>query len=875
MFKFIWKNWWRQKERFLLLLIGVLIISAGLSYLVGLSETNKGTIVDSLQKRWSASYDIVVRPPDARSITEDKGLLEPNYLSGIAGGISLDQYETIKQMDDIDVAAPISMIGYMTYSIIFKELDEEDGIYRITTSTGTDTGADKTTTSQQSYFPIGSPFDVGEMVDGQPLGEDYGLSEHDQTLGAGFNVLIAGIDPEMEARLVGLDEAILDQGASRYFQETDTSFTETKELQAGKIDTTRLPVIAANQEFVDQTYTFQVDKLDLPFSNNEEKRDTYEQLKENNGEEYLQTVEATDSHTYTFDSQEGYELFLENVLGINSDTGENTSENRAGNDFVLWEKPSPVSYKSITSPYSERWPYAYEAVPYEGEDLEKYPSYQDVFRPIELLGSRNIQDDGPLAPRIDPEWIGSFNPAKLNISQDPLNELPMETYRPAAADLVLDQGRQPVNPPVALKPTMQPFGFLTKPPQMLTTIDAAAEIVGDEPISAIRIKVAGVENMNETSQDLLEEVAGDIESKTGLMTDITLGSSPQPTLTHIPETQDTDELGWFEQPWVKLGSAFTIFDETKVGFLGVVASVIATAIVYVFASNIVSLLARRKEFAVLLAIGWRPAQLSKLLIFESALLGLFASVMAWIMLLIIHLTQDSDTSILRIMLIGIFGLSIYGLGAIIPAFLARRIMPYEAINSGEISQSSRRLGKTRGVVTMSLSYLFGRFKRYILSIIAIALPTGLLSLFIFITFRLRGVMFTTWLGQYTAMEIGLEHYIAMGVALLIAILTTAEIMWQNISERRAEIALLKAIGWRNGAIRRLILMEGFLIGFLAGLIGILMSIGLVWGMYRAFPYEHLGFLLATGIVPVIAGLLGSILPAEKAVRVSPSDGVRG
>lgn len=107
------------------MLIGVLIISSGLSYLVGLSESNKGTIVESLQKRWSASYDIVVRPSDTHSITEDEGLLEPNYLSGIAGGISLEQYEKLKQIDDIDVAAPISMIGYMTCTVSFKELDED------------------------------------------------------------------------------------------------------------------------------------------------------------------------------------------------------------------------------------------------------------------------------------------------------------------------------------------------------------------------------------------------------------------------------------------------------------------------------------------------------------------------------------------------------------------------------------------------------------------------------------------------------------------------------------------------------------------------------------------------------------------------------
>ena len=35
MLKFIWNSWWRNKERFILLLVGVLIVSTGLSYLIG------------------------------------------------------------------------------------------------------------------------------------------------------------------------------------------------------------------------------------------------------------------------------------------------------------------------------------------------------------------------------------------------------------------------------------------------------------------------------------------------------------------------------------------------------------------------------------------------------------------------------------------------------------------------------------------------------------------------------------------------------------------------------------------------------------------------------------------------------------------------
>lgn len=875
MFQFIWQNWRRHKERFLLLIIGVLIISAGLSYLVGLIQSNKGTVVDNLQEEWSASYDIAVRPSDTRSITEDKDLLEPNYLSGIAGGISLDQYDTIQDLDEIDVAAPISMIGYMPHSVTLEDLDLDEGIYQLKESTVTDTGANKKKADEQTYFSVGSPIEIGEIKDDEIVGEDMGLRHFDPELTVSLKILLAGIDPKEEAKLAELDEAVSDRGSSRYFQEEDDSHTQTHEIyNGGEYQVTRLPIIAADKELIDKTYTFQIDKLDIPFNDTEEKRDTYDMLKKKGGEDYLKTVETTDSETYTYDMEDGYDRFLKGVLGVDLESTESSTNSDTGGQTILMEKPSPISYKTVSSPYPDQWPYAYEAVPFEGEALEENPDYHDVFRPIDLLGRQDINEDGPMPPRVEPDWIGFFDPGKLNISQDPLNELPMETYRPASADLVLDQDKQPINPPKKLKPTDQPFGFLTKPPQMLTTIDAASGILGDDPISAIRVKVAGVDDLSEESQATLEDVADDIENKTGLTTDITLGSSPQPTLTHIPETKNSDEVGWIEQPWVKLGSTFTIFDETKIGFSGVIASVIAVAIVYVFTTNIVSLLARRKEFAILLAVGWRPAQLSKMIFYESGLLGAFASVMALTMLGIVHVTQGTETSLPRVVLVGIFGLIIYGLGAIIPAYLARRITPFEAIQSGEMTKSARRLTKTQGVTSMAISYLFGKFQRTLLSIIAIALPTSLLSFFIFISFRLKGVMFTTWLGQYTALEVGPSHYWAMGIAFLIAILTTAEIMWHNVTERKPEIALLKAIGWRNGTVRKLIITEGIYTGVLAGLLGIIIAIGMIWGMYQQFPLEHIGFLLATGIVPIFAGLLGSMPPAEKAVRVAPSYGIK-
>lgn len=268
---------------------------------------------------------------------------------------------------------------------------------------------------------------------------------------------------------------------------------------------------------------------------------------------------------------------------------------------------------------------------------------------------------------------------------------------------------QPVNPPEELTPPNNLMAasenFLENPPIMLTTLDAAEQLSLDgHPISAIRIKVDSVDDLSEASQEKIEHVAEEIERKTGLMTDITLGSSPQPTLVHVPKINDTEELGWVEQPWIKIGASITIFREASIGFSGLVLSVIAVAVIYMWASSLVSLLARRKEFAVLLSIGWRSSQLSRLLFTESFIIGLLVAIIAWMMLGFVYVTEEATINPVQFTLTGLFGLVVYMLGAIIPAVIARNIAPYEAMRTGEISKTSNRLARTRGILPTESFY---------------------------------------------------------------------------------------------------------------------------------------------------------------------------
>ncbi|SEO43331.1 FtsX-like permease family protein [Amphibacillus marinus] len=856
MIRFIWQNWKRKKERLFLLLFGVLVIAAGLSYLVGLSDQNQVTITEELQQRWQSSYHIVVRPVASRSETERDQLLDTNFLSGISGGISFAQYEQINRISGVEIAAPIAFLGHVHF---FLKLDDPDlpeqGLYRFTRKNIMGDGINQLTDTFTAYQSVN-----------QHPGDPSIFSPYYAPFGEGTNPimqsqLMAAIDPVQEAELVGLDQAILAVGDSHYFDLADDVSPLTEETIY------ELPVLISNHSYTNSELIYTYEKLDVPIDNDESPSQIYQQLEALGGEAYLDELVGERVEQFHYSDDQLFTYFANSISGYHLETGERYNENLLVQDyFNLVTQVAPLAYQQEQSPYPEQWPHAYQLqtvnIDVAISDQESFTGYRD-----EVSYEQSL-------PFIEPQWIGFYDPGLLAITQDPSTELPMETYRPIRAELVLDPELQPINPPRLLEPIGAGQSFLTSPPTMLTTLEYAEQLLGDEIISAIRIKVEGVDDLVEQSQMKLEQIANQIEQETGLITDIMLGSSPQQTLVYVPESDTDATEGWFQQPWIKLGAAMTIFREATLGYKTILIMVIAVAVMYVWASGLISLQARKKELAILLAVGWRPSQLGKLLLTESAMLGGLTALVSWLILGFSYWSEGVNFSSVRFVLTGVIGAVIYLLGSILPITLAMRLSPAQTMQRGEVVTASKMLFPTKGIVTMATNYFFRKWKRYILSVLTIALPSSLLAVFLSITLRLQGVMYTTILGEYIAVEVGQVQYIASIAALIIALLTSVEMMWQNVSERQPELALLKALGWRNNQVRFLIWLEGFLTGFFASLIAIMLSLSISAWLEQAWTSAQLSDLLWAGLIPLAVGLIGAVIPAERAIHVTPINGLR-
>ncbi|MBI1423396.1 MAG: FtsX-like permease family protein [Gammaproteobacteria bacterium] len=111
------------------------------------------------------------------------------------------------------------------------------------------------------------------------------------------------------------------------------------------------------------------------------------------------------------------------------------------------------------------------------------------------------------------------------------------------------------------------------------------------------------------------------------------------------------------------------------------------------------------------------------------------------------------------------------------------------------------------------------------------------------------------------------------ISLAVAGILIMNVMLIAVSQRTAEIGLLKALGASGRTIQILILVEALLLSLLGGVVGLVIGELGAWGIRAAFPqmqaYPPDWAIFASMIVAIVTGAVFSLLPARKAARLDP------
>ncbi len=119
------------------------------------------------------------------------------------------------------------------------------------------------------------------------------------------------------------------------------------------------------------------------------------------------------------------------------------------------------------------------------------------------------------------------------------------------------------------------------------------------------------------------------------------------------------------------------------------------------------------------------------------------------------------------------------------------------------------------------------------------------------------------------------------LAMFIGAVGMLNTMLMSVLERTREIGVLRALGWRRGRVLGMILQEALALGAVGGACGIILGLGLAWGITQIpgiggmldplYSPELFAQALA---VALVTGVIGGLYPAWRAARMRPVEALR-
>ena len=890
-----WSQLRFRRARALALLAGMLVAVTAFTVLTAAARTSQLRTIGTVTAHFRTAYDILVRPPGSRTALESRtGTVQPNFLSGIYGGITMAQYREIQQIPGVQVAAPIAMVGYMMPEVpVTVELPAAAAtghgrqLYRITTTWVSEAGSVRipqppsyayvtsnamTPTSIPTFelLPDGSKVPV---CYGYPISADYPpfgagtqsslwcWSRANGMFGEGdfegltarrpgfavewwFPMLVAAIDPVAEAKLDDLNRAVI---SGRYLSRARRRGVRGRPRRrvhvpgAGRQQQRRGrvrdgPGAAAAQP--GQPAGARSPRGCRPSGAVPGR--TVDEFKMTAGQAYLQMLALLAGTKY------------QDFEAPPSGTG-------------TWARPPTVGAAAAAW-----WPSRYATPHRSGRSPYPAPAACRWTRRRPLTGPsastrRTTPPCGPFRYRLP--W-GSSTRARSGRSIRCLR-CRSGPYQPTAAAAADAASRRALGGRDLL-PSLNLGGYISQPVQLITTLSAlpfienSAVFTGDlhaaDPISVIRVRVAGVTGPNPLSLARIKEVAQLIAVRTHLAVDIVTGSSPTPVTVSLPD-------GTFGQPpllltedWVKKGVAVAILSAVDKNSVVLFTLILVVCALFVANSATAAVRSRRQELGVLACLGWTRPRIYATVLGELALLGLAAGVAGGALSLPLSAALGLRVSPGRAILAvpAAVGLAVAAGG--VPAWLASRADPVAAVRPPVLNAGQAR--HLRGVTGLAVVNVLRTPGRSLVGAFSLAVGVAALTLLTAVTLAFRGAVVGSLLGNAVAVQVRGVDYVAVTATVVLGVLAVADVLFLNIRERAAELAAIRALGWPESALGRLVVTEGAVIGLAGSLAGAAAGLAAAAEFAGQFPARLLLAATAAVLAGVLVTVAAALLPAQ-------------
>lgn len=903
-----------RRGRVVALGLGILVAAVSFTVLTSAADTSELRVKGTVTRNFRTAYDILVRPPDSfTELERERGLVRANYLGGIFGGITHEQYRKIRNIPGVDVAAPIANIGYiMAFRANLVALnrhlsDAPAQMYRVRFTWGAHNNNSRYPDSDQYVYytrvnrmivPNNHSHPV-EIVNGQrakvcdgfwherPIGsKPFSLAmgeglmcysekspglKHLRTPSRGlphrwvgtysianFPILIAAIDPVQEQRLVGLADTVVD---GRMLRPREGSRLANK----GRNFFWRvMPVIASTKTYVDANVRSDIERLDVP----EPAALRTALVSEDSGYDFVRNLEGEVVATGRSDAAELYEAWLDSIAAPNFNI-----------PYTGYWTTSSVEYRSTAddrlTPHVVRNPNSVFRIegnggwaPLENQDVQFRKLHPALATHALVENERGTELGNPaltVVGRFDPERLAGFSE---------LASVPLETYYPPSLQAA-DDATAEVLDGQPLLPTQNLGGYIAQPPLILTTLESLPLFTDglrfkretDAPISVVRVRVAGVTGPEAESRERIRRVAQTIHERTGLAIDVTAGSSPQTLRVDLAAGKFGRPPLALEEDWVTKGVAVAFLTAIDQKSVALFALILLICVFFLANGVLASVRTRRAEMGILVCLGWSRRKMFSAIVGEVILIGFVAGLIGTVLAIVIIQVWSLEMSLLRALVVMPVAIGLAGTAALIPAQRAARSSPLDAVRPA-VSEDTR-VARTRHVLAMAVVNLRRVPARTAMGAAGLFISVAAFTLLLAINHAFQGVLVGTVMGRFISLQVREVDVLTIVLTIVLGGLAVADVLYLNVRERAAEFVTLRTSGWRSSDVRKLVAFEGLLMGAFGSLggAGLAAAVSLVIEGVPLPSIALASFLAA--VSGVVAAALASLLPLSQVGRLTP------
>ena len=174
----------------------------------------------------------------------------------------------------------------------------------------------------------------------------------------------------------------------------------------------------------------------------------------------------------------------------------------------------------------------------------------------------------------------------------------------------------------------------------------------------------------------------------------------------------------------------------------------------------------------------------------------------------------------------------------------------------------------RNMAGLAVTNLLRAPGRSVLGALSLAIGICALTLLLAFTLAFQGQVVGTLLGKAIVVQTRPVDYISALVTVLIGAFAVADVLYLNIRERVTELATLRALGWRDGTLGRLITLEGAGMGLAGSILGAGAGLAGAAVFTHSLPAQLFTAAVVCALAGTLIATLAAVLPASVLGRLA-------